>query len=86
MYVLSESRKGLTSTCTCTCTCTYNTVHVQSCTVHTCDTCSTVATSAAITKPYLALALRNAIRIRVIMPAPVIIGRQLSAPEIMTLA
>ena len=50
--------------------------------LHNC--CIVLITAGA--KPYLALALRNAIRIRVIMPAPVIIGRQLSAPAIMTLA
>ena len=48
------------------------------------DCCIVLITAGA--NPYLALALRNTIRIRVIMPVPVIIGRQLSAPAIMTLA
>ena len=48
------------------------------------DCCIALLTAGA--KPHLALAWRNAIRIRVIMPAPIIIGRQLSAPAIMTLA
>ena len=48
------------------------------------DCCIVLITAGA--KPCLALALRNAIRIRVIMPAPVIIGRQLPAPAIMILA
>ena len=48
------------------------------------DCCIVLVTAGA--KPYLALVLRNAIRIRVIVPAPVIIGRQLPAPAIMTLA
>ena len=48
------------------------------------DCCLVLITAGA--KPYLALVLRNAIRIRAIMPSPIIIGRQMSAPAIMTLA